>query len=82
MPPKGWRKAAQSPAVPPVVGGYRVPEKYLRRWNSALKSKSRKAAMDMFCLQCVGFERAEVRKCTAPGCPLYKWRPRAKDPEE
>ena len=43
---------------------------YLRAWGG----KSRKAAMRAFCLECMGYDAAEVRRCTAPACPLYPYR--------
>jgi len=43
---------------------------FLRAWSG----KSRKAAMRAFCLECMGFEAAEVGRCTAPACPLYEYR--------
>ena len=43
---------------------------FLRAWTG----KSRKAAIRAFCLECVGYESAEVNRCTAPACPLYPYR--------
>lgn len=43
---------------------------FLRAWAG----KSRKAAIRAFCLECVGYESAEVNRCTAPACPLYPYR--------
>jgi hypothetical protein len=42
---------------------------------AAQEETSRKAAMDLFCIQCMGGECSEIAKCTAPACPLYPWRP-------
>ena len=41
---------------------------------------TRKRAMDLFCLQCMGGEdtegvRVTVRDCTSPKCPLFIYRP-------
>ena len=36
---------------------------------------SRAAAMRLFCLECVGYVTADVRDCTANGCPLWLYRP-------
>jgi hypothetical protein len=30
--------------------------------------------MRLFCVQCMGGNRAEVRRCTAPGCALFPYR--------
>ncbi len=43
---------------------------FLRAWGG----KSRKTAIRAFCLNCVGYESAEVNRCTAPACPLYEFR--------
>jgi len=34
-----------------------------------------RAAIKAFCLECVGWERAEVTRCTARACLLYTYRP-------
>jgi hypothetical protein len=44
------------------------------RW-AAREDASREAAIGLFCAQCMGGEVAEIAKCTALACPLYKWRP-------
>lgn len=36
---------------------------------------SRAAAIKLFCLECVGCERAAVRDCTDTACALYTLRP-------
>jgi len=42
---------------------------------------SRVAAVHLFCLECVGGVRKDVRDCTATDCALYPWRPyRTKEP--
>jgi len=61
---------------------YTIPERYKAKWRAAEKGKSRKAAIDLFCLMCMGFERESVRGCTAPDCPLFKFRPYQTDKEE
>ena len=37
-------------------------------------SGSRAAAIRLFCLQCYGGNRAEVRRCTEYTCPLWPYR--------
>ena len=32
-------------------------------------------AIKAFCLQCAGWDRNEIRRCTAVACPLYSYRP-------
>lgn len=36
---------------------------------------NRKAAITSQCLECVAWQREEVRLCTDTGCPLYRLRP-------
>ena len=35
---------------------------------------TRQQAITFFCTECMGFEAAEVKKCTANLCPLYPYR--------
>lgn len=48
---------------------------YLR----AIGGRSPRAAIKAFCLECVGWQRAEVVRCTAPACPLWSYRPFRKE---
>lgn len=41
----------------------------------AYEGGSRAAGVKAFCLHCVGYNRADVRDCTARGCPLHPYRP-------
>ena len=41
----------------------------------AMKGKSLASAVKAFCMECVGWQRVEVRDCTAHACPLYPYRP-------
>ncbi len=47
------------------------------RWNydKALTGKSLKAAIKAHCLDCMCWERAEVRDCTVVSCSLWLYRP-------
>lgn len=40
-----------------------------------IESGSLKAAIKMKCLECAGFQRAEVKACTVTSCPLHAIRP-------
>ena len=51
-----------------------VPAKYRPMQLRAALGKSRKAAIRLFCVACVGYSEAEVRCCTATDCPLYPYR--------
>ncbi len=41
----------------------------------AIAKGSRKAAIELKCLDCCGGERLEVKNCVAIGCPLWPVRP-------
>lgn len=41
----------------------------------AYTGNSRTTAIKAMCLRCVGYVRADVRGCTALGCPLWGFRP-------
>ena len=43
---------------------------------------SKAAGIKSFCLSCVGFVKADIRSCTARGCPLYVHRPYQRDTED
>jgi hypothetical protein len=45
-------------------------------YRRAMRGQSRKAAMDAFCIMCMGYQPYEVARCTAPECPLYPYRGR------
>lgn len=53
--------------------------KYRGVFKSAYAGKSLRKAISAFCLDCVGLDPDEVRKCSAPDCPLwsvrtYRWK--------
>jgi hypothetical protein len=52
-----------------------IPKIYRRIYEQAVKGKSRKAAIHAFCLECVYWQKEEVRKCSDLACPLYALRP-------
>ena len=49
--------------------------RYLNTFRRAYAGKSLRAAVNAFCIECVGFDAAEVTACTAPACPLFPYRP-------
>ena len=53
-----------------------MPKTYRATYNRAMKGLSRKAAIRAQCLECVGWEREEVKLCTSPACSLFPYRPR------
>jgi len=51
---------------------HQVPRQYQKLY--AKRNTSRKAAIRMACLECMGYVSKEVEVCTEASCPLYKWR--------
>lgn len=54
----------------------RTPDMYRDKYEAATSGKSRKCAIRTFCLECVGWNRAEVSRCSDLGCPLWAFRER------
>ena len=55
------------------------PKHCQKRYAMALTgAKSLKNAVMCMCWHCMGWERAEVTRCTAYGCPLWAYRPKRK----
>ena len=52
-----------------------IPLSKQRIYISALKGKSVTVAVKVHCLECVGWDKEEVQKCTSPACPLFLYRP-------
>jgi len=52
-----------------------IPKPYKKTYEKAVARKSMKAAIKAQCLECVGWEKSEVRNCTALACPLWAYRP-------
>lgn len=46
-------------------------------WKTDYK-RSRTAAIQLFCLTCMGGSKSDVTKCTSYNCPLWQFRPGAK----
>lgn len=57
-----------------------IPPRYKGIYDKAMRGRSPKSAMQAFCLECVGWVKDEVTKCTDPECPLYPYRPYQKVP--
>jgi len=51
----------------------RVPEKYRALYRLAMSRRSRKAAIRIFCLECVAWIPSEVRRCTSRGCSHFPY---------
>jgi hypothetical protein len=52
-----------------------MPRIHRANYDEAVSGKSRKAAIKAFCLECVCWQKEEVRLCTGLECPLYRYRP-------
>lgn len=52
-----------------------MPDIHLANYKKAMMGKSMKAAIKAFCLECIQWQKEEVRLCTDLGCPLYPYRP-------
>ncbi|AQT68781.1 hypothetical protein STSP2_01954 [Anaerohalosphaera lusitana] len=52
-----------------------MPRSYQAKYARAVSGKSLRAAVDSFCLECMMWQRNEVRKCTSLACPLWAYRP-------
>jgi hypothetical protein len=52
-----------------------IPESCLKIYDKAMKGKSLRAAINARCCDCCAWQKAEVHKCTAYSCPLWKVRP-------
>lgn len=52
-----------------------MPKIYRRTYLLAVGGRSPKAAIKASCLECIGWQREEVARCTASACPLYAYRP-------
>ena len=52
-----------------------MPKIHRSNYDKAIKGRSMKAATKAFCLECVQWQKEEVRLCTDLACPLYPYRP-------
>jgi len=51
-----------------------IPTAFRKLYDRAKGGRSQSAAIRSFCLECVGYDREEVKVCTDLGCPLYEYR--------
>jgi len=52
-----------------------MPPKYQATYRRAVKGRSLRACINSQCLECCGYQIAEVAACTDCGCPLWAARP-------
>ena len=57
---------------PETIAHY--PSTTRKKWLQAKNSNSRKSAIRAMCLLCCGGSPGEVSNCSAPDCPLHKYR--------
>ena len=58
-----------------------MPKSYRATYRKAVAGNSLRAAVNSFCLECVGWRMEEIRHCTDLGCPLYAVRPYQRIPQ-
>jgi hypothetical protein len=51
-----------------------MPNVYRGIYDRAVSGKSLRSAVNSFCLECVMWQRKEVRLCTSLACPLWPYR--------
>jgi|GEM_PF-2237253 len=75
------RLSRLDPARRPVVERRlsQMPNHCRNTYLRAIGGKSPRAAIKAFCLECVGWQRGEIPRCTAPACPLWAYRPFRKE---
>lgn len=47
-------------------------------YRAAVAGRSKSLAIKSFCFECMGWDRAGVKSCTALACPLWAYRPGSK----
>jgi len=52
-----------------------IPKIHRKTYDRAMQGRSLKSAVKSFCLECVCWQKEEVRKCTSLACALYPYRP-------
>ena len=56
-----------------------MPRSFRNVYQKAMSGRSMKSAIKSNCLECMGWQREEVKLCTDLGCPLYPYRPTSFD---
>lgn len=52
-----------------------MPKVYRGVYDRAMRGQSKSAAIHAFCLECMSWQREQVRLCTSYACPLFPYRP-------
>ncbi len=53
----------------------KMPARFRKAYDIAMGGQSLRAAVSSFCVECMGYEYSEVKKCVSPQCPLFPYRP-------
>jgi hypothetical protein len=63
-----------------IIKGYLecVPRQHRKKYLVGLSGKSRKAAMESHCCECMGWISSDVADCTDVRCSLWSYRPKFK----
>jgi hypothetical protein len=56
----------------------KVPEFYRTQYERFTANPTRALALKFKCLECMNWQREEVKLCTSPSCPLFGFRPGVK----
>ena len=59
-----------------------IPKVYRANYDKAMQGNSLRAALKAFCLECMDWQKQEVKLCTSISCPLYPYRPYKNTSEE
>ena len=52
-----------------------MPVTFRRRYLTAVKGNRPLKAIEAHCYECIGWERGEVKRCSATACALFPYRP-------
>mgnify|MGYP007049865110 FL=1 len=52
-----------------------MPKDHRRTYGMAVSGNSLRAVINAQCLECVGWQRLEVHRCTSLACPAWAYRP-------
>ena len=71
-------RSVQTPSREQAISDrvFQMPKASVSTYLKATRGKaSPRVAIKAFCMECVGWNRTEVTKCTALACPLWMYRP-------
>jgi hypothetical protein len=69
-------KTSQNNGAGQIAGRMKqMPKIHRKIYEKAMQGKSLKSAVKAFCLECVCWQKEEIRLCTSLACPLHPYRP-------